>query len=509
VPADADLCLAGDAWALLRSSGSARRAGAVYTPPDVARRVVDLALARLGAIPSSVWDPAVGGGVFLVAAADALVAAGVDPDDALARLWGTDRDPVAIALAEAALLTWARAIGATTAPHLHEGDAFAAAVPDVDLVVGNPPFLAQLSAATTRSPSEQDAAAALLGSAAGYADAAGLFLVLAVERLAPGGVAALVQPQSLLAARDAAPVRQRVTARAALHALWVIDVPLFAAAVHTCVLVLRAQVDPHTTTSLHAGRSGAKTGSAPCPTGDAPWSSLLAEARGVPPARGGGPRVLGDLADITADFRDAFYEVAAGVREAGDVDPDPSTGSAAVVPVGLIDVAASRWGTRPARIGGRDWERPVVDLAGLGPWAKRRLVPKVLVATQTKVVEAVADLEGVMLPLTPVVTVAPDRDRCGHVLAALLDPWATAWLLRQASGTARSPDRLKVSAGLLRQLPIPDESEEWDEAAGSLARQGIDGVELAARLMLCARGVDPPEADLLMAWWSARSPTVQ
>jgi hypothetical protein len=476
----------------------------VYTPPDVARRVVDLALARLGALPSSIWDPAVGGGVFLVAAADALVAAGMDPDDALSRLWGTDSDPMATALAGAALSTWARRAGATTAPHLDDGDAFAAPPAGVDLVVGNPPFLGQLSTATTRSAAERDVAEALLGTAAGYADAAGLFLVLAVDSLAPGGVAALVQPQSILAARDAAPVRQRITARAALEALWVIDAPLFAAAVHTCVPVLRAQIDRQATTSLHAGRLGVETGTAPCPTGDEPWSRLLAEARGVPPARGGGIRVLGDVADIAADFRDEFYEVAAGVREAGDTDPDPSTGSAAVVPVGLIDVAASRWGTRSARIGGRDWERPVVDLAGLGPWAKRRLVPKVLVATQTKVVEATVDAEGDLLPLTPVVTVAPARDRCWHVLAALLDPWATAWLLRQAAGTARSPDRLKVSARLLRLLPVPDESDHWDAAADSLAHHGTRAVEHAAGLMLRARGVDLPEAQSLLAWWSAR-----
>src|SRR3546814_9306325 len=49
-----------------------------------------------------------------------------------------------------------------------------------------------------------------------YTDPAWLFALTAVEQVAPGGHVALVQPQSFLAARDAAAVRRRIDERADL-----------------------------------------------------------------------------------------------------------------------------------------------------------------------------------------------------------------------------------------------------------------------------------------------------
>jgi type I restriction-modification system DNA methylase subunit len=71
-----------------------------------------------------------------------------------------------------------------------------------DVVVGNPPFLNQLSRATSRRPQR-------FGGGP-YADAAAEFLALAMRLARPGGRVGLVLPQSLLSTRDAAAIRAAV-----------------------------------------------------------------------------------------------------------------------------------------------------------------------------------------------------------------------------------------------------------------------------------------------------------
>ena len=74
-----------------------------------------------------------------------------------------------------------------------------------DLVIGNPPFLSQLGSSTSRSVTGGAALRVRFGAAvAGYTDPAALFLVLGHRLARPdGGVVAMIEPVSLLTARDA------------------------------------------------------------------------------------------------------------------------------------------------------------------------------------------------------------------------------------------------------------------------------------------------------------------
>src|SRR3954467_455088 len=92
-----------------------RALGAFYTPPDVARRLVDIAFAGTSG-PLRVCDPACGDGAFLLAAADALAERGIDRAT-IARdlLWGCDIDAGAVTTAGSAIATWSG--GAS--PHDH------------------------------------------------------------------------------------------------------------------------------------------------------------------------------------------------------------------------------------------------------------------------------------------------------------------------------------------------------------------------------------------------------
>src|SRR5690606_12257890 len=85
-----------------------------------------------------------------------------------------------------------------------------------------------------------------------------------------------------------------------------------------------------------------------------------------------------------------------------------------LVTSGAIDVGAVRWGQRIVRFAKRTWDRPVVDVpavratsARLDGWLDRVLRPKVVVASQTRVVEAAADPMGLLVPVTPALSVVP------------------------------------------------------------------------------------------------------
>lgn len=441
----------------LLGRGERRARGAFYTPADVAARLVSWVVDGLR--HPVVLDPACGGGVFLLEAArhtDRLVA--------------IDVDPLAVAVTEASVF-----LATGRRPTTVVADALLHDWPAADVVVGNPPFLGQLGADTARRRERADALEARWGTAArGYVDDAALFL-LAAGRHAPR--VALLQPESVVATRDAAAVRRELAP--AVASIWLPDRPLFDAAVRVIAVLLDRD-------------------SAPAVADDR-WSELLADAGGVPRVVLESEGTLGAHAVVTAGFRDEYYGLAPHVREASD-------GAAPLITSGLIDPGVCRWGTRPARFGRRLWRAPAVDAAALdgsplAAWAKRQLVPKVLVATQTRVIEAVADEAGAWLPCTPVITVVPTTLDIWHVLAALLAPPVSAWAMRRTAGAALSAGAVKLSASQLRALPLPRHRDEWDDAAADLRSGDVTGAAPAA----CrAYGVDPVD---VLGWWAARLPS--
>ena len=212
----------------LLAKGERRRRGAFYTPADLTRGLVKSVIDE--SLSGRVVDPSCGGGAFLMASGRRLVELGVGPAEQVARhhLFGSDTDQIAIAVARWVIAEWASiesdAIGGLvvgdpladgiSAWKLEERDLF-------DVVVGNPPFLGQLRNETVFDLERRT----LLREAYGdllrpYTDAAWLFLACGLRLLRPGGRMALVQPQSLLSARDADPVRQYLLCNGGLIGLW-------------------------------------------------------------------------------------------------------------------------------------------------------------------------------------------------------------------------------------------------------------------------------------------------
>ena len=482
-----------------------RRANGLHvTPRWLADRLVARALDGLGATPAvTVCDPACGGGAFLVAAARRLHRRGADRRRVVRHLlWGADIDRVGLAVAEAALALWA---GEAPPPgRLVVADALADGgavwpdrpAPGFDLVVGNPPFQNQLGRATARTPGQQARLRDRYGPAVrAYTDAAWLFLLAGCDLARPGGRVALVEPQSLVGARDAGAVRSAVDERARLLDIWVDERPVFAAAVRVCAPVL--EVGPERRNRVPNG-----------------WSERFADAVGIPRVRTPSAGTIGDLAIVIAGFRDEYYGLVDAVREhtAGD------DAAAPLVTSGLIDWLGCSWGRRPARFAKRTWRAPVVDLAELASaggsaarrWVARSRVPKLLVATQTRVVEAAVDAAGSWVPSVPVVAVVPnDPADLWRLAAAVASPAATAWLLGRAPGTALARGAIKVAAPDLLALPLPIDRAAWDEAAAAVRvlTTGPPAPTACVRFLEAAAVAyaTPPSVE---AWWRQRAPTV-
>ncbi len=178
-------------------------AGAFYTPPCLAARLLDQAEeAGLDWATAKVLDPAAGGGVFLVHAATRMLRAleECEPRFALRhlanRLRGLELDPQAAALAqvslEVVLADALKSAGEGTPTFIHLCDTLQRpAKATFDLVVGNPPY--------GRVTLTKEARKRYARSLYGHANLYGVFTDAALRWTKRGGLIAYLTPTSFLA----------------------------------------------------------------------------------------------------------------------------------------------------------------------------------------------------------------------------------------------------------------------------------------------------------------------
>ena len=509
----------GEIWERLLTIGSTedrRERGAHFTPRSVADAVIGFATDRRrtdSPLPETVWDPAAGGGAFLLAAARALHSTGGGRVEAVNRLYATDIDPIALAVCDAALEIWS---GGLARPRYRCADALLDDQNDdsdwpvkFDLVVGNPPFLSQLSSDTSRSRDRADLLRQRYPEVSkAYLDDAGLFVKLGVDRLANGGLAALIVPTSLLGAADARPLRKALAEATSLTRLWIDADRSFDAQVDVVALILERVEDKTTRTRV---RTGHEELDLTTPGSDS-WAPLLAATQGVPTPTVSGPTSLAGHGRITAGFRQHFYGIANAVSE------EPETAKAPthrLITAGAIDPLMDLWGERSIKFGGERWDRPVLDLDAIEDpavqgWFRDRNRPKILLASQTRVIEAIVDETGMAMPSVPVISLEPDDPaQLWHLVAALCSPAASAWLVARAAGTGMSADAVRVRAAELAELRLPRRGPAWDEGAEAAKRAHragysdptgyVEAMHSMGKSMDSAYGVD---RDVGPWWWS-------
>lgn len=534
---------------VLAAQGIRKESGSYYTPREVVEGLLVRALRPvllerekrgLEAVKAvRVLDPACGSGNFLVAAArliaESLSRLGMDTaaawEHALGRsVIGADIDRRACELSATSLMAAAPVSDLDIAPQVVCLDALLvprrgaqgvswmsilAATGSVaegfTLVIGNPPFLSQLSTETASSGEYRRQLKARFGESVGsYTDPAALFLALSIEIADPDqGKATLIQPVSVLASRDAAKVRRWLMRESSLEEIWIARERVFDAGVDVCAPTFVRGVRSASTT-MTIDRDVHEFALADAPEDEHSWATFLALARDVPSVSIDHSATLGQLCQATADFRDQFYGVAPHVVDSVDGGADQPR----LVTVGLIDPAHLRWSERKTKIGGQTFEHPRVPLEALDSklrsWATSRLRPKILVATQSRVVEVVVDEVGELLPSVPVISVFAEPDQLWRVAACLTSPPVAAWALHRYLGTALSIDALKLSARQIELVPIPLDSEAWAEGARFFKQASEAATQLERNAFLRSLGeimcqayrVENPGH--VFNWWARR-----
>jgi hypothetical protein len=513
--------LPGVVYERLLHPGARRTRGAHFTPADVAEHLVTFSLdgAALPEHPRLV-DPSCGGGAFLIALAGWLHARGWTRAAAATAVWGADIDPLAVSVSATSLAVWAGAERVDANPRVVCADvlergcrAWPAAA--FDAVVGNPPFQNQLERATARTAVQRRRLDAMGTAGSPYVDTAALFLTRSLDLVRDGGRVALIQPHSTLVARDAQGVREALAARAELVGLWFAREAIFAANVRVCAPVLERRKSAEQPAARPlvrraAGRAFSATPAAPTPAAADSWAALASDLLDVPRVALATRSTVGDQATATAGFRDEYYGLVDAVVEHDDV---AAPGHAArLVTCGLIDVLGHRWGTRTVTFARTKYAAPWVDVTRLdgrvGAWVRAQLVPKLLVATQTKVIEVVVDERGDLVPSTPVIAVHAPADRLWHLAAALSAPCVSAHAMHRVAGAALAADALKLAARQVLALPLPTDQAAWDEGA-ALAQQvqhagGAERDDLLDQLGLTMDRAYACDDPAVFAWWAAR-----
>ncbi len=478
------------------SRRSRKALGAWYTPAPLVERLLDYALdpaieaacgssdPRGALLALRVLDPSCGDGAFLVPAAKRIIEALGRVGECGAAREVVERCVTGVDIDDAAASTCAdalRALAHDASPRVMVADALRAGPALLgeerfDAVVGNPPYLNQL-ARETASPREVAASVRKWsgGIVKGYADAAGAFWLLSTTVLRAGGRCALVLPRAILSTRDASGVRAHIAGRCAVDAMWFDDEPVFDASVRVCAPMVRLG-NPRAETAREISLAFRPFVHEIAPRGEF-WRALIPEVSEIPDCAVRTDRVIGDLARATADFRDQYYGLEGCIVEDAHVRDlcardELERGFPRLITSGLIDRDRSLWGERPTRILKQKWQAPRVDRerierdTDLGDWLRARLVPKILLATQTRVLEPLLDLRGELVPCVPVITItpAPDDpaplDTLRAVHASLLSPISTAFAARQFAGAALSPDAIKLSAKQTLTLPLLDHRDE-------------------------------------------------
>jgi len=448
------------------SSPSARDLGDFPTPraiADVLARETLGAAMRRGDGPD-VLDPACGEGALLIAAGALIRANGADR--AGMSLTGIEIDAGRAAGARRALaahgLSGARVVcGNALLRPAPLGDAA------FDAVIANPPFLSPTANRGALPATLRDALKARLPVGIGaLTNIAALFLAESLQLVRPGGTVGMILPASFLTSRDAAPVRAAALRAGTLEWLWTGGVGVFAASVTVCGVVIRRSGRRRATIRRSQGPLAQRVPSQHFESSShldgRPWQNEF-----DPPVATTGSLVR-DIATPLAGFRRHYYAVA------GALSDEPTGHGRPLLTAGLIDPGRNLWGIRPARIAKANWRWPRVDDALLRergevtPWLTATEVPKVLVAVQTRVIEAVVDEQGDIVPGVPVIALPIGGDDAWRLAAALTSPYLSKLAFTRHAGAAMSPDAIKMSGAEVGNLPLPVPSPAWDRGAAAL-----------------------------------------
>lgn len=242
------------------------RGGTHFTPPALARSIVDHTLAQVTDLKDRaslvISDPACGSAAFLHEALRGLNRSGFEGE---LRIVGRDISESAISMARftlsLALRDWTPQGGASLDLEIKDSlrdDAF----PSADITVMNPPFISVIAQSPEQKAKLREVVGAKAGSRGDYSMA---FVTRALDALADKGVMGTLFPANLLTLEAATPWRQRLAAEGDIRLLASIgDFGLFSQAlVHVaCAVISKGGAQSSNFTALITGNESGTTGEA-------------------------------------------------------------------------------------------------------------------------------------------------------------------------------------------------------------------------------------------------------
>jgi hypothetical protein len=412
---------------LARSASS--QFGVHYTPSWLASHITSVAVDEFRRFhsrdPKTIADLSAGSGIFLRQAAS------ITRD---AELIGLDLNHKGLAIAyeflgKRAKLRVADGLGELLAVQRITG-------PELDLVLGNPPFKSPRTNTSGLDPSYFSQLKQRFGRAVSpTTDISTLFVLRALELLAVGGIGALILPASFLGSDGAAFVRSLLHANASIFKVEQLPKSSFQANVDTISLWFRRNsttiAEPKDLVNL---------------------SHYLSNA---PEIKYNNQLTVGDVASVVALFRDEYYWIASNVIDGTGSNPD----SLRVVTTGLINPLKFNWGTRFARLAGRRYLQPVIPTLRMAEAPKplrQTQVPKIILAPQKPVPTFAVDQDGSFVPVTPLISIIPKADWSLRELATVLwNPISASWFHRRRAGTGIGTSVIRIKAQDVRELPLP------------------------------------------------------
>ncbi len=537
----------------LDSVGLRTAQGSFYTPFHMVERILEISFKDLdlkGFVklesPFRIMDPTCGTGNFLLISAlylaDVYSTRFANKDEALDWvvrncIYGLDIDDLAVSQAKNNLssLTSNRVHPDELSSHFHvgnvmliteqddlfseDGDTWSTVFPEVfggknwgfDAIFGNPPFLNPLKKETAIDEFTASQVRETLGNASqALTNTATLILQISRNIIRPEtGFLALVQPISIVATRDSFDVRREIDELGLISGVWICEDKVFDAAVQTCVLFITSKRQEFV--EVYSAAAGSHLTKLPYPSDLGNWSRYIYTAHGLPELVFESSGTLGDVATSSNDFRDEYYGLIGSIVDSEVADDSVSP---KLITVGKIDLMKLSWGDEPTKFAKEVYQYPRVEVAKLDAkmraWAKQLAKPKLLVATQTKVIELIVDETGTLLPSIPIASVFPrDNADLWRIAACLAAPVTALYSLSKLAGAGMNAEVLKISSRFISTIPLPIGVDEWDEASALLreAHLATDGQRHALLvkygLKMCS-AYRVTNTDEIVSWWETR-----
>ncbi|HEY2411857.1 MAG TPA: N-6 DNA methylase [Pirellulaceae bacterium] len=444
--------------------------GVYYTPPEIARQIVDLTLGPLLHTRGQhsriirVLDPSCGAGEFLVAAFE-YVRKSLGIEAARDGMWGIDIDSSAVHVARSRLLTLdsrfptEQIVTGNTlrAPSIPTGS--------FDAIIGNPPYVNIRQLAKTQLTSEIEVLRQSYSTARGNFDLYVLFIERAIELLRPGGRCGFIIPSKWATLDYARECRKLLLSQTMIeHVLDLSDSKVFAAAsVYPHILIFKKAVatQPH---AINVGGFGDQSAIAVRQASLAEQAIQFSRPLDVELRVSTAP--LGSVATIrcgTAGY--AAQKIAQRIVDVSDIKAGDSREAIDFITSGNIDRYRIQLGN--VRYLNRRYVRPKLPLTATELTETKRQIfasQKIVVAGMSRRLEAAWDGDGLALGVQ--VYAITDFQVDPHYLLAVLNSKLLSYLFAIRFAAKRlSGGYLAINKGQLTQLPIclPIAGDRCDE----------------------------------------------